>query len=235
MDISDRMKKKRRSLPVYLLVDTSGSMQGEKIGTVNVAIKEMIGHFRKIENPKGIIQLAIFAFGNNEVTVSRELADLSRVEYVEFEACGNTPMGLAFEQVTEMIEDHYVRDTRDYPPTVILISDGNPTDFEGYHEGMSTEEILNWDALKKTHDSVHASETTRLALGIGDDVDTRILNAFINDEYIPVIKAVEVDTISKFFRWVTVNMTNRSESANPSKAADFDPYVFDQDEMEPKY
>jgi uncharacterized protein YegL len=44
--------KKSRALPVFLLVDTSGSMQGERIETVNVALKEMISVFRKLENPK---------------------------------------------------------------------------------------------------------------------------------------------------------------------------------------
>ena len=46
MNSSNRMiRKEERVLPVFLLVDTSGSMLGEKIGSVNVATKEMIRNF----------------------------------------------------------------------------------------------------------------------------------------------------------------------------------------------
>ena len=54
MLINNFIKKEGRALPVFILLDVSGSMKGEKIETVNVALKEMINSFKKIENPKGI-------------------------------------------------------------------------------------------------------------------------------------------------------------------------------------
>ena len=41
MNLASAIKTEGRTLPVFLLVDVSGSMSGEKIGTVNTAIKEM--------------------------------------------------------------------------------------------------------------------------------------------------------------------------------------------------
>ena len=42
MLINNYIKKEGRALPVFILLDVSGSMSGEKIETVNVALKEMI-------------------------------------------------------------------------------------------------------------------------------------------------------------------------------------------------
>lgn len=42
MLINNFIKKDGRALPVFILLDVSGSMRGEKIETVNVALKEMI-------------------------------------------------------------------------------------------------------------------------------------------------------------------------------------------------
>ena len=62
MNIGEFIKRDSRALPVFLLIDVSGSMSGEKIETVNVSLKEMLNQFRKITNPKGIIELCIITF-----------------------------------------------------------------------------------------------------------------------------------------------------------------------------
>lgn len=69
MLINNYIKKEGRALPVFILLDVSGSMSGEKIETVNVALKEMINSFKKIENPKGIIELCLVTFGGSQANV----------------------------------------------------------------------------------------------------------------------------------------------------------------------
>lgn len=231
MNISSFMKKEGRALPVFLLVDTSGSMKGEKIETVNVAIKEMINNFKNIKNPKGIIELAILAFGGNQVILVKELSKITDTDFFEFDASGNTPMGQVFECVADMIEDYNIVSSRAYAPTIVLISDGNPTDYMDYDETFTQEQIISWPALNKLHSGSRSSKTTKLAMGIGDDVDTNILRAFINDDLIPVIKANDNHTIQKFFEWVTMSISVRSVSVNPNQVDLGDTYIFDDDEM----
>ena len=231
--ITNYIKKEDRALPVFILVDVSGSMQGQKIGTVNVALKEMINSFRKIENPKGVIELCILAFGNNEVKVIKPLSRVAEDDNYELDANGSTPMGMCFEKVTDMIEDYGIVSSRAFTPTIVLISDGNPTDFQNYHSGMSIEEIMNWPALVKLNSGARSSKATRLAMGIGGDQDYNILKSFINNETIPVIKATETDTISKFFDWVTMSISVRSVSSNPNKASILDAKdYFDSEDIE---
>lgn len=232
MDILNYFKKEGRALPVFLLVDVSGSMRGEKIETVNVALKEMLNSFKKIENPKGIVKLCIATFGNSKVDVIKEMSVIKDDEHFELSADGNTPMGQAFESVVDMIEKHYEQSSRDYTSTIVLISDGNPTDFAGYNANVSQDEIIAWPALSRLHSDKYTANATKLAMGIGDDVDVRILKGFTNNDSIPVIKAKDNQTISKFFEWVTISVSVRSVSINPNQVVLEDTYIFDNDEME---
>ena len=229
MLINNFIKKEGRALPVFILLDVSGSMKGEKIETVNVALKEMINSFKKIENPKGIIELCLITFGGSQVNVIKELSQLKDSDVYILTANGNTPMGMAFEKVAEMIEDKNVVSSRAYTPTIVLISDGNPTDYNP--TGKSIEEIMTWESLMKIHSGIRCSKATKLAMGIGGDVDINILKAFINNNEIPVISAKDNNTISKFFEWVTMSVSVRSVSSNPNQAQLEDTYMFDKDEI----
>ncbi len=233
MSIVSFIKKEERALPVFILIDVSGSMRGEKIETVNVALKEMINSFKKIENPKGVIELCLITFGGDKVEVIKELSKIKDTDYFSLSADGNTPMGQAFEKISELIEDYNVVSSRSYTPTIVLLSDGNPTDFAGYQSGMSVEEIMNWPSLNKIHSGSRVSKATKLAIGIGSDQDYNILKAFINNETIPVVKANDTRTISKFFDWVTMSISVRSVSSNPNQATlePADDY-FDKDDIE---
>jgi len=232
MNIGEFIKRDSRALPVFLLIDVSGSMSGEKIETVNVSLKEMLSQFRKIANPKGIIELCILTFGNDSINIVKELSTLSDNDYYTFSANGNTPMGKAFLRVSNMIEDYNVVSTRAYTPMIILISDGNPTDFLGYNQGISIEQIQTWDALQKLHSGTRSSKAIKTALGIGNDVDLNILKAFINNETIPVIKANDIGTISKYFQWVTMSINVRSVSPNPNQNVMVDTDIFDDESIE---
>ena len=230
MPINNYIKKEGRALPVFILLDVSGSMSGQKIETVNVALKEMINSFKKIENPKGIIELCLLTFGAGKVNIVKELSQINDSDSYILTAGGDTPMGMAFEKVSEMIEDKSIVSSRAYTPTIVLISDGNPTDFDP--TGKSIEEIMMWNALSKIHTGTRTSTATKLAMGIGDDVDTNILRAFINNNEVPVISAKDNNTISKFFEWVTMSISVRSISINPNQAQLEDTYMFDKDEIQ---
>lgn len=231
MDFNKYVKPEGRGLPVFLLLDVSGSMAGQKIDTVNVALKEMIESFRSIDNPKGIIELALITFGGDRSEIIRPLSKIGPNDSYHLNASGNTPMGMAFDKVVEMIEDYDVVSARSYAPTIVLISDGNPTDY--YAEGKTIEEIMQWDRIVKVHKSPRTSKAMRLAMGIGDDLNINVLKAFIGDESRPVIRARDNATISKFFEWVTMSVSVRSVSENPNTAVtpntdDF----FDDEEVE---
>jgi uncharacterized protein YegL len=134
------------------------------------------------------------------------------------EAAGRTPMGDAFSITQEIIEDRQVIPSRAYRPTIVLVSDGVPTD--------------DWRTpLASLLNSERASKAGRFAMGIGEDADKETLKAFLGDEELRVFEAHEARQIKKFFRWVTMSITSRSRSANPDSVVFVEPTDLDDFEF----
>lgn len=226
MGLNSYVAREPRALPIFILADTSGSMRGEKISELNLALREMLTALKDVDDIRGKFQLCVIGFGG-DVNVLQPLADIDGLQLPELNAAGNTPMGEAFDTVREMIEDRNVVSSRAYAPTIVLISDGIPTDCseEIYH----SKEYSKWEPLNNLHSAERSSKSQRLALGIGADADFGMLKEFINNHEIPVIKANDASGITKFFRWVTMSTVARMNSVNPNSASTVAP-MFDMDE-----
>ncbi len=226
MGLDRFVAREPRPLPIFVLADTSGSMNGEKINELNLALREMLNALNNADDIRGKFQLSVISFGG-DVKVIQPLADISEITLTELTASGNTPMGQTFEVVKEMIEDREVVSSRAYTPTIVLISDGLPTDCT--EEMYRRKNYFDWEPLKSLHSGERSSKCQRLALGIGEDADADMLKAFIDDPEIPVIKTRDVSGITKFFRWVTMSTVARMSSVNPNETAVVAP-LFDIDE-----
>ena len=223
MGLNNFVAREPRALPIFVLADTSGSMRGDKINELNLALREMLTALKKADDIRGKFQLSVIAFGG-DVNIIQPLADLDVITLSELTAAGNTPMGEAFEIVKELIEDKEVVSSRAYTPTIVLISDGMPTDCT--EEMYNRKNYIEWEPLKELHSGVRSSKCQRLALGIGEDADTEMLKIFINNPEIPVIKTKDASGIAKFFRWVTMSTVARMHSVNPNETGVVAP-IFD--------
>ena len=114
-------------------------------------------------------------------------------------------MGSAFRLATQIVEDRALIPSRAYRPTVVLLSDGQPTD----------EWKASLDTLLK---SERGGKAFRMALAVGADADENVLKAFLNDPEARVFRADEARQIRQFFRLVTMSVTSRSRSQNPNAA-----------------
>ena len=204
-----------RPLPVLLLADVSGSMSANgKIDALNDAVQEMLESFGGEDDSRAEIHVAVVTFGKDGAKVHQPLAPASKVQWSRMTAAGGTPMGAAFDAATGMIEDRAQIPSRAYRPTIILVSDGQPTD--------------DWQApLKRLLGAERASKAARFAMGIGDDADEGMLTAFLATAEARVYRAHEARQIKQFFRWVTMSVTQRSRSANPDSVIAAEPTNLD--------
>lgn len=192
-----------RPLPVILLADVSGSMAAEgKISALNSAVREMIATFASTDDLRAEVHTAIITFGGDGARLHTPLQPASEVKWCDMVASGGTPMGAAMTLAADLIDDKDTIPGRAYRPTVILISDGHPTD--------SSQSGLVRMAQGR------AQKADRLALAIGGDADTDMLRRFLNDEKKQVFVAVDARRIKDFFQFVTMSVTARSRSANPN-------------------
>jgi uncharacterized protein YegL len=234
MGLNNFVISSARPLPVFILVDASGSMEGPNIDMVNNSLKEMVAALSNIEGAKGQIEISLIKISEG-VEVIQPLEKVENIILPELVADGRTPIGESVMKVVEMIEDKNIVPDRAYTPVIILISDGIPTDitWEMYeNRPLPKQAYLEWEPLKHLHTASKSKNCMRLALGIGKKADFELLKAFINRENVPVIKAIEVTTIGKFFEWVTRTVSQRSVSTNPNQFDDI-PFedLFPDDEL----
>jgi uncharacterized protein YegL len=200
--LNDFLIQKPRPLPVIVAVDRSGSMGSNgKIDALNIALKDFFNSIKDEDSNKAEIYIAIFSFGGESATCDIPLTPIKQVESPIYKAQGRTPMGNVFEKLKELIEDKTQIPSRSYKPTIVLLTDGIPTD----------EYISRMNSLISEGRS---SKAFRIAMAIGDDADHNMLSKFVSTpEYL--VTGESARDIRKFFRFVTMSVTQRMKSQTP--------------------
>jgi uncharacterized protein YegL len=180
-----------RRLPVYLLLDTSGSMSGEPIEAVKNGVQVMISSLR--QNPQAIetafISVITFDSGAQQIV---PLTDLASFQMVDIKATGTTSLGEALKLVSNKIDTEVGKTTAeqkgDWKPLVFIMTDGIPTD--------------DWQAGLKEFKKRKTAFTVACAAGSG--ADTGVLKQ-ITDNVVSLDTA-DSASIGKFFQWVTASI-----------------------------
>jgi uncharacterized protein YegL len=180
-----------RRLPVYLLLDTSGSMHGEPIEAVNNGVQMMISQLR--QNPQAIETafLSIITF-DSTAQQAVPLTDLASFQMVSLRASGVTALGDALKLVADCIDREVAKTTMeqkgDWKPLVFIMTDGVPTD--------------NWQSGLAEFQKRKVAYTVACAAGGG--ADTTVLKQITEN----VVRLDEADgaSIAKFFAWVSASI-----------------------------
>jgi uncharacterized protein YegL len=200
--LNDFLIQKARLLPVVIAVDRSGSMGVDgKIEALNIALKNFVDSVKDEDSAKAEIQVALYSFGDENATCDLPLSPINQISISDYNAHGKTPMGGAFRKLKELIEDKTMIPSRSYKPTIVLLTDGIPTD--DWESPMS--ELIN---------KGRSSKAFRIAMAIGDDADKNMLSKFVSSpEYL--VTGESARDIRKFFRFVTMSVTQRMKSQTP--------------------
>lgn len=130
-----------RRLAVYLLIDTSGSMLGEPIESVNIGLRTLISSLRQNTYARESIHISIVTFDSvvNEVLPLTPLSNLQLPE-ITCPKSGGTFLGEALEVVAAKVQKDFVKPSTesegDWKPVLIIMSDGKASDTLAYEEAI---------------------------------------------------------------------------------------------------
>lgn len=145
-------------VPCVLLLDTSGSMAGEKIQELNAGLKVFKEALMQDELAMLRAEIAVITFG--PVEVKQDFVSAKDFVPPVCEAGGLTPMGEAVLRALDLIEQrkqvYKQNGISYYRPWVFLITDGEPTD---------SEEVWR-QAVRRVHEAEERKKVAFFAVGV---------------------------------------------------------------------
>jgi hypothetical protein len=130
--VAEFVENQENRCPVVLLLDTSGSMQGEPIKALNDGIKTFQEDVMRDTQATLSVETAIVTFGNGGVKTGQDFVGIDQFTPPTLTAGDLTPMGKAIELALDLIADRQAiyknYGIQYYRPWVFLITDGAPTD-----------------------------------------------------------------------------------------------------------
>ncbi|MEJ7832701.1 MAG: VWA domain-containing protein [Nocardioides sp.] len=198
--MSDRLGGALQRVPLHLIfvLDVSGSMlRGGRIQALNNAMVEVIPHLRDEAraNPHTELLIRVLAFATETTWV---VADPTPIESFHWQRLAATPrgfteLGSALSVLAESLKE-MDGTANGYPPAIILVSDGRPTDSTG---------VSFADGLQKVVDQRWGAAAIRLALGVGRDADMHSLRRFIGNEDVPLLRADNPEQLIDYIVWAS--------------------------------
>lgn len=188
-----------RKLPVYLLIDTSGSMMGEPIEAVKNGVQLLVSTLRQDPHALETAYLSIIGFGTT-ATVLVPLTELSAFQPPALAASGTTSMGDALKLLATQVDKEVTKTTADtkgdWKPLVFLMTDGNPTD--DWKAGL--------DELRKR------KVGTVVCCAAGTQCDEKVLKQIT--EIVVRLDTADSSTIAAFFKWVSASISVGSQKVD---------------------
>lgn len=192
-----------RRLPIYLLVDVSGSMQGEPIEAVKNGLQTLVSALRRDPQALETAYLSVITFATSARQVV-PLTDLSAFQLPELTAGGCTALGEALNLLCDRAKAEIVKTTPerkgDWRPMVFLFTDGVPTDDPA--AGIRAFGAMKWG--------------TSVSCAAGTGCDVNVLEK-ITPECVVRLDTADANTISAFFKWVSSSVSTASKSIGTGK------------------
>src|SRR5262249_49119334 len=175
-----------RRLPVYLLLDVSGSMTGEPIEAVRQGVRALVSDLRGDPMALENAFLSVITFSSSAQQVC-PLTELMTFQEPTLNASGTTALGEALRLLEQCIDREVRKGTPtqkgDWKPLIFLMPDGQPTD--------------TWETAA---DSIrHKRPGNFIACAAGPAADASILKRIT--ETVVELKSLQPEQLRAFFKW----------------------------------
>lgn len=213
--------------PVHFiwLLDCSYSMQGEKIGQLNYAIREAVPEMRAVaqDNPAAQLMLRTMTFATTARWHHQDPVPVEQFTWQDVQVDGMTNLGEALHLAARELETPPMPQ-RALKPVLALVSDGVPTD--DWKSGLRAVDATPW-----------GRKAVRVAIAIGADADRTVLQEFLGNPELQPLDANSPKQLAAAIRWASTAAVKAASQpmAGPgdvtlAKQPPFAPLVLDDDE-----
>lgn len=211
----------RRVMNVFMIVDTSGSMAGARIGSVNQAIRETLPELENVQKmqPGVEIRLALMSFNSKAQWITTLPEPVDKFTFANFTTGGGTNAAHAFELLLEKLSRKSFMNAAGghFAPLILFLSDG---------ESMS-----GWESkLANLRENLWYACATKVAIAAGEEATTdeamRLFREFTKNSEM-IIYADQPDKIKDFIilvsahasKWNSSHRTPGIDSGNDANEA----------------
>jgi len=185
-----------RRLPVYILIDTSGSMHGEPIESVKTGLQTLVSSLRQDPYALETAYISVISFDNTAKQIV-PLTELAQFQLPEIKATGTTSMGEALTLLSQCRDKEVMKTTAavkgDWKPLVFIMTDGEPTD--DLQKGLDEFNKRKWGLIIAC--AVCSSNENTLK-----KITSNILK----------FETADQATFKAFFKWVSASISAGSKS-----------------------
>lgn len=206
-DIWDVGAIPRRVMHLIFLVDTSGSMDGTKINSLNVAVQEALKDVGEISknNSDAQIKVAVLEFSNGVQWMYPQPIESESFKWQDLTANGLTSLGAAYSELNEKLsksQGFMTEPTGSRAPAMILITDGMPTD--DYKHSLTKLKGNRW-----------FKSGVKIAIAVGsEDTNVDVLAEFTGNKE-AVLTVHNIDQLKRIIKTVSVTASQvASQSAS---------------------
>ena len=193
------MPEPLRRLPVYLMLDCSGSMAGEPIEAVRMGVRAILADLRGDPQALETAYLSVITFAGSAVQAC-PLTELTQFQEPILTAGGATSLGSALRLLEQAVDTEVHKPSKDqkgdWKPLIFVMTDGMPTD--------------DWQPAAA---SVKAKRLGNIiACAAGDQADSSALKHIT--ETVVELRDLQPDTMRAFFKWVSSSIKTTSQSVS---------------------
>lgn len=204
----------RQELNLLFVIDVSGSMEGEQIGAVNNAIRDVMSIMPEIQDDTSDAEIKISAlkFSDSAEWVYHEPKTIADFKWKDVAADGGTNLSEALDALSGWLckksKGGQMPDIGGIAPIIILMTDGMPTSYDWE---------AHLDALKKKG-WFRVALKYALAIGVDTDEAADVLKKFTGNPE-TVLKVYTAEALRKVIKVIAVTASKvKSNSTSTSGA-----------------
>jgi len=192
-----------RKLPIYILLDTSGSMRGEPIEAVQSGLRSLLSSLSRDPYAMETVFLCLITF-DREARILTPMTELSLFNLPEIPPLESSPtnLGEALELMCLKYDEDVVKATDDqkgdWLPLAVVMTDGAPSDTQLFEEMCVKIRHYRFAHI--------------IGCAAGPKAKTEPLRRFATE--VVSLETMDSNAFAKFWQWVSLAVSRQSQTTD---------------------